>query len=56
MLLILISVFRLYFALENIISTWFEYQYVPIFRAVYNLVVLIVALYIVIHYFVRKQD
>ncbi|RNI14107.1 hypothetical protein EFE42_05720 [Methanohalophilus sp. RSK] len=56
MFLILISVFRLYFALENIIGTWFEYQYVPIFRAAYNLVVLLVSLYIVIHYFVRKQN
>ena len=56
MLLLLITTFQLYFSIENIINTWFEYQYVPIFRAVYNFVVLVVSLYIIRLYIVKRDN
>ncbi len=54
MLLLLIATFQLYFSIESIINTWFEYQYIPIFRAVYNFIVLIVSLYIIRLYIVKR--
>ena len=54
MLLVLFATFQLYFALENTIRIWFEYQYIPIFRALYNIAILAISLYLIVHYFVKK--
>jgi len=54
MLLLLIATFQLYFSIERILSVWFEYQYFPIFKAIYNFFVLLVALYIIRLYIVSK--
>ena len=54
MLLSFVATFQLYFSIEQIIEMWFEYQYTPIFRAVYNFIVLIVSLYIIRLYIVRR--
>ncbi len=54
MLLLLVATFQLYFSIERIIEMWFEYQYVPIFRAVYNFLVLVVSLYIIRLYILKR--
>jgi hypothetical protein len=54
MLLILMASFQFYFAANDAIYTWVEYEYVSLIRALYNLAILAVCLYLVIHYFVRK--
>lgn len=54
MLLLFVATFQLYFSIERIIETWFEYQYIPIFRAVYNFFVLFVSLYFIRLYIVRR--
>ncbi len=54
MLLSLVATFQLYFSIERIIEIWFEYQYIPIFRAVYNFIVLIVSLYIIRLYIIKR--
>jgi hypothetical protein len=54
MLLLLVATFQLYFSIERIIEIWFEYQYIPIFRAVYNFIVLIASLYIIKLYIVNR--
>jgi hypothetical protein len=54
MLLLLVATFQLYFSIERIIEIWFEYQYIPIFRAVYNFIVLIASLYIIRLYIVKR--
>ncbi|HWR25939.1 MAG TPA: hypothetical protein VN278_06845 [Methanosarcina sp.] len=54
MLLSLVATFQVYFSIENIIEIWFEYQYAPIFRAVYNLLVLVVSLYIIRLYIIKR--
>ncbi len=54
MLFLLIAAFQLYFSIENIINIWFEYQYAPIFSAVYNFLVLLVSLYIIRLYLIKR--
>lgn len=54
MLLSLVATFQVYFSIENVIEIWFEYQYAPIFRAVYNLLVLAVSLYIIRLYIINR--
>jgi len=54
MLLLLVATFQLYFSIEQIIEIWFEYQYIPIFRAVYNFLILIASLYIIRLYIVKR--
>ena len=54
MLLLLVATFQLYFSITRVIDMWFEYQYVPVFTAVYNFIVLIVSLYIIRLYIVRR--
>lgn len=54
MLLLLVATFQIYFSIEQIIEIWFEYQYIPIFRAVYNFLVLIASLYIIRLYIVKR--
>lgn len=54
MLLLLVATFQLYFSIERIIEIWFEHQYIPIFRAVYNFIVLLVSLYILRLYIVKR--
>lgn len=53
MLLLFVATFQLYFSIERIIEIWFEHQYIPIFRAVYNFLVLIASLYIIRLYIVK---
>jgi hypothetical protein len=54
MLLLLVTTFQLYFSIEQIIDTWFEYQYVPIFKAVYCFLILLVSLYIIKLYILKR--
>ena len=54
MLLLLVATFQLYFSIEQIIDTWFEYQYVPILKAVYFFFVLLVSLYIIRLYILKR--
>lgn len=54
MLLLLVTTFQLYFSIEQIIDTWFEYQYVPIFKAVYCSLILLVSLYIIKLYILKR--
>jgi hypothetical protein len=54
MLLLLVTTFQLYFSIGQIIDTWFEYQYVPIFKAVYCFFVLLVSLYIIRLYIIKR--
>ncbi len=53
MLLLFVATFQLYFSIERIIEIWFEHQYIPIFRAIYNFLVLIASLYIIRLYIVK---
>ena len=54
MLLLLVATFQLYFSVTRVIDIWFEYQYIPIFTAVYNFIVLLVSLYIIRLYIVKR--
>jgi hypothetical protein len=54
MLLLLVATFQLYSSIGRIIEIWFEYQYIPIFRAIYNFIVLLVSLYIIRLYIIKR--
>lgn len=54
MLLLLVTTFQLYFSIEQIIDMWFEYQYVPVFKAVYSFLVLLVSLYVIRLYILKR--
>lgn len=54
MLLLLVATFQLYFSIERIIDTWFEYQYAILFKAVYYLFVLLISLYIIRLYIIKR--
>ena len=54
MLLLFVATFQLYFSMESIIRTWLEYEYVSIFKAFYNLGVLLICVYLIKLYIVKK--
>lgn len=55
MLLLFIAAVQFYFSMEDVISTWFERQYVSIFKSVYNLVIIVLCVYIIKLFVFRKQ-
>ena len=54
MLLLFVATFQLYFSMESIIRTWLEYEYVSIFRAFYNLGVILICVYLIKSYIVKR--
>ncbi|MDI3540179.1 MAG: hypothetical protein PWR29_1337 [Methanolobus sp.] len=55
MLLLIIAAFQLYFSMQEVIRTWFEWQYVSLFKSAYNLVIIALCIYIIRLYIFRKQ-
>ncbi|MCD6250365.1 hypothetical protein CW696_05970 [ANME-2 cluster archaeon] len=55
MFLALIATFQFYFSVQEMIGTWFEYQYVPIFRAVFSFFVLCVCIYLTRFYIISRR-
>ncbi len=55
MLLIVISALQLYFTLDDVIRVWFEYQYVSMIKALYNIFIIVVCVYIMRLFVFRKQ-
>ncbi len=45
-ILLLISIFGLYTSLNELISIWIGYKFAPVYRALLNLAVLILAIYV----------
>ncbi len=54
MLLLFVATFQLYFSMESIIRTWLEYEYVSIFKAFYNLGVILICVYLIKLYIVKR--
>jgi hypothetical protein len=54
MLLLFVATFQFYFSMQGIIQTWFEYQYVSIFKAAYNLLIMVLCLYFIRLYLVKR--
>ncbi|MCK4938292.1 MAG: hypothetical protein KAR85_06780 [Methanosarcinales archaeon] len=54
LLLLLASSFGFYFSMQNAISALFEYRYTELIRSVFNLIVVVVILYIVKELFLKK--
>lgn len=54
MIFLVISAFQLYLSLDRIIYTWFEHQYIWIAKAVVNLIILGLSIYVIKLYFVNR--
>lgn len=55
MLLAFVATFQFYFSVQRAIEIWFEYQYVPIFRALYSLIILTICLYLIRLYVLARK-
>ncbi|MBN2109938.1 MAG: hypothetical protein JW705_02470 [Methanosarcinaceae archaeon] len=53
--LIFMATIQLYFSMEDVIRTWFEWQYVSLFRSIYNIVIIVLCIYIIKLFVFRKQ-
>ncbi len=47
MLFALLAIFKLYFSIEELIRTWFNYRYQPIFQALFGISVLAICIYLI---------
>ncbi len=54
MLFALIATIRLYFSIEEIIGSWFNYKYRPVFQALFSLSVLAICIYIIRERLIRR--
>jgi hypothetical protein len=54
-LLLAISSLQFYGSVHDVIYTWFESEYVPIIRAVFNLAVVVFCLYVIKFHLMKKK-
>lgn len=54
LLFVFIAAFQLYFSLQDIIRTWISDQFVPVFNAVYYIVIIVVGIWLIRDY-IRRQ-
>ena len=47
MFLMLVATLHFYFSVQDVIGTWFEYQYASIFRAIFSFAVIVVCIYLI---------
>lgn len=55
MFLTLIATLHFYFSVQDVIGTWFEYQYKPIASAVFSFVVIVVCIYLTRFYIISRR-
>ena len=55
MILTLIATLHFYFSVQDVIGTWFEYQYKPIFRAIFSFAVIVVCIYLTRFYIISRR-
>jgi len=54
MLFALFSIFKVYFSIEQLIGTWFNYRYQPIFQALFGISVLAICVYLIRERLIKK--
>ncbi len=47
MLFALLSIIKVYFSIEQLIGTWFNYRYQPIIQALFGISVLAICIYLI---------
>ncbi len=47
MLFALLSIIKVYFSIEQLIGTWFNYRYQPIIQAIFGVSVLAICIYLI---------
>nr|WP_321497089.1 hypothetical protein [uncultured Methanolobus sp.] len=54
-IIIALATLQLYFSVDEIIYTWFEPQYRPIFRSLYYLIVIVAGILVLNRFFLKKE-
>lgn len=54
-LLLAISSLQFVGAVDQVIYTWFESQYIPVIRAMFNLAVIVFCLYVIKYHLMKKK-
>jgi len=54
LLFVFIAAFQLYFSMQDIIRTWISDQFVPVFNAVYYIVIIVIGIWLIRDY-IRRQ-
>ena len=54
LLLVFIAAIQLYFSMQEIIRTWISSRFVPVFNAVYYIVIIVVGIWLLLQY-IRRQ-
>ncbi len=54
MLFALLSIIKVYFSIEQLIGTWFNYRYQPIFQALFGISVLAICVYLIRERLIKK--
>ncbi|ADI74632.1 hypothetical protein Metev_1796 [Methanohalobium evestigatum Z-7303] len=49
-----LALFQIYFLIDDIIGMWFINRYIPVFKALFNLVVFGISLYIIRLYLIKR--
>ncbi|MEA1863782.1 MAG: hypothetical protein ACXQTY_02890 [Candidatus Methanogasteraceae archaeon] len=55
MFLTLIATFQFYFAVQDVIGIWFEYEYESIFGAAFSFTVIVVCIYLIRSFIVSRN-
>ncbi len=55
MFLMLIATLYFFFSVQNVISTWFKYEYSSIFNAIFSFVVIVVCIYLTRFYIISRR-
>ena len=55
MFLTLIATFHFYMSVQDVIGIWFEYEYEPIFSAVFSFTVIVVCIYLIRSFIVSRN-
>ncbi len=54
MLFLLVAIVTLYTSINNLINTWFDYKYTPIFQIIFSLSILTICLYLIRERLINK--
>jgi hypothetical protein len=54
MIFLLIALVTLYTSINNLINTWFDYKYTPIFQIIFSLSILTICLYLIRERLINK--
>ncbi|MCD4846274.1 MAG: hypothetical protein K8R25_17490 [Methanosarcinales archaeon] len=55
MFLMLIATLYFFFSVQDVIDTWFEHEYSPIFSAIFSFIVIVVCIYLTRFFIISRR-